>query len=178
MPTSTWMMTRMHRSHLWMNSTVRSLKESLLCFTQDIDHVDEGATHMLELSKLAEKDPEFYKYLQEHDRNLLEFNVDDDVDAEDADDDVGEPDATQIPTLTENILRTWQKSLLEVDNPASWFGTIALIYALQTRSLRALRKLLAAFRSAVFMNEEDKVLAWTIDSPTGRISSLYFKAND
>jgi hypothetical protein len=30
-----------------------------------------------------------------------------------------------------------------------------------------LRKLLVAFRSAVFMNEEDTVLAWTIDSPAG-----------
>jgi nucleolar complex protein 2 len=83
-------------------------------FTQDLDYVDEGAAHMLELSKLAEKDPEFYKYLQEHDRDLLGFNVDDDDNVEDADDDVGEPDATQLPILTENILRTWQKSLLEV----------------------------------------------------------------
>jgi hypothetical protein len=30
-----------------------------------------------------------------------------------------------------------------------------------------MRKLLVAFRSAVFMNEEDKELAWTIDSPAG-----------
>ena len=131
---------------------------------------------MLELSKLAEKDPEFYKYLQEHDRDLLGFNVDDDGDdVEDADDDIGEPDVTQLPTLTENILRTWQKSLLEVGKSASWFGTVAVIYILQTRSLRALRKLLVAFRSAVFMNEEDRVLAWTIDSPTGRVSSLSSK---
>ncbi|KAH9982008.1 Noc2-domain-containing protein [Russula compacta] len=108
---------------------------------------DEGTAHMLELSKLAEKDPEFYKYLQQHDRDLLEFNVDGDVDVDDADDDVGEPDSGQLPVLTGNILRAWQKSLLE------------------TRSLRALRKLLVAFRSAVLMNEEDKELAWTIDSP-------------
>ena len=146
--------------------------------TQDLDYVDEGASHMLELSKLAEKDPEFYKYLQDHDRDLLEFNVDDDADVEGADDDVGEPDATQLPTLTENILRTWQKSLLEVSEAAFWFGTVALTYVLQTRSLRALRKLLVAFRSAVFMNEEDKVLAWTIDSPKGMISSLSFKVNN
>ena len=76
---------------------------------------------MLELSKLAEKDPEFYRYLQEHDRELLEFNVDDDdhvddADDDDDDDDVAEPDATQLPVLTVNILRTWQKSLLEVGN--------------------------------------------------------------
>ena len=96
-------------------------------FTQDLDYVDEGAVHMLELSKLAEKDPEFYKYLQEHDHDLLEFNVDDGDGEEDSGDDVGEPDATQLPTLTENILRTWQKSLLEVGKPASWFGTVALI---------------------------------------------------
>jgi nucleolar complex protein 2 len=130
---------------------------------------------MLELSKLAEKDPEFYKYLQEHDRDLLGFNVaDDGDDVEDVDDDVGEPDATQLPTLTKNILRTWQKSLLEVGKSPSWFGTVALMHVLQTRSLRALRKLLVAFRSAVFMNEEDRVLAWTIDSPTGGVSSLSF----
>lgn len=146
--------------------------------TQNLDYVDEGASHMLELSKLAEKDPEFYKYLQDHDRDLLEFNVDDDADVEGADDDVGEPDATQLSTLTENILRTWQKSLLEVSEAAFWFGTVALTYVLQTRSLRALRKLLVAFRSAVFMNEEDKVLAWTIDSPKGMISSLSFKVNN
>jgi hypothetical protein len=39
-----------------------------------------------------------------------------------------------------------------------------------------MRKLLIAFRSAVFMNEEDMVLAWTIDSPAGAtLSSSAFR---
>jgi len=80
---------------------------------QALNHIDEGAAHMLELSKLAEKDPEFYRYLQAHDRELLEFNVDD-GDHIDDDDHTDDGDAGQLPVLTENKLRTWQKSLLEV----------------------------------------------------------------
>jgi nucleolar complex protein 2 len=77
-------------------------------------YVDEGATHMLELSKLADKDPEFYRYLQEHDSELLDFNMDDDDNIDDADEDADDEDTGQLPVLTENKLRTWQKSLLEV----------------------------------------------------------------
>lgn len=70
---------------------------------------------MLELSKLAENDPEFYKYLQEHDRELLDFNMDDDDnDVSDNADDVAGPEGEQLPILTEKILRSWQKSLLDV----------------------------------------------------------------
>jgi nucleolar complex protein 2 len=35
---------------------------------------DDGEAHVLELAQLAKKDPEFYQYLQENDRDLLEFN--------------------------------------------------------------------------------------------------------
>lgn len=43
---------------------------------------------------------------------------------------------------------------------------------LQHRSLRALRKLLIAFRSAAHMNEEDQVLAWNIDSSSGAFGAV------
>ncbi|OSD03680.1 Noc2-domain-containing protein [Trametes coccinea BRFM310] len=118
----------------------------------DVDDLDDGEAHLMELSKLAEKDPEFYKYLQENDRELLEFNPDD-ANVEDADmegDEEMEDDTT--PVLTKDILQRWQKALLD------------------HRSLKALRKMLVAFRSAAHMNEEDQVLAWRIDS-----SSVYNK---
>ncbi|KAF5345806.1 hypothetical protein D9756_010886 [Leucocoprinus leucothites] len=115
----------------------------------DLD--DEGQAHLLELSKLAEKDPDFYKYLQENDRELLEFNPD----AADEDEEMGHEDVEEeekTPTLTKEHLRQWQKALLE------------------HQSLKALRKLLIAFRAAAHMNEDDQVVAWSISS-----SSVYNK---
>ncbi|KAH6911958.1 Noc2p family-domain-containing protein [Coprinopsis sp. MPI-PUGE-AT-0042] len=122
----------------------------------DLDDDDEGKRHLMELSELAEKDPEFFKYLQENDRELLNFNAeamadDEDMD-EDEDGDVNMEDEEQVPTLTKQLLQKWQKALLEKS------------------SLRALRRLLVAFRSAAHMNEDDQVLAWRIDS-----SSVYDK---
>ncbi|RDX44080.1 Noc2-domain-containing protein [Lentinus brumalis] len=115
----------------------------------DVDDLDdEGEAHLMELSKLAEKDPEFYKYLQENDRELLDFKLDG-AGHEDEDEDMeGEEPAEedQTPVLTKEILQKWQKALLD------------------HRSLKALRKMLIAFRSAVHMNEDDQVLAWRVDS--------------
>ncbi|KAF8154012.1 Noc2p family-domain-containing protein [Crassisporium funariophilum] len=115
---------------------------------------EEGENHLLELSKLAEKDPEFFKYLQENDQELLNFNPKSMPTAADSSDDEGDGDdgdvpmeeEEQVPVLTKDLLKKWQKALLE------------------QRSLRALRKLLIAFRSAAHMNEDGQVLAWSIDS--------------
>ncbi|CAL1697939.1 unnamed protein product [Somion occarium] len=114
----------------------------------DVDNLDEdGEAHLFELSKLAEKDPEFYKYLQENDRELLQFNPDAVEEISMSDDEMDEGgEEEKAPVLTLEVVRRWSKALLE------------------HRSLRALRKLLIAFRAAVHMNEEDQVLAWTIDS--------------
>jgi nucleolar complex protein 2 len=86
--------------------------------------VDQGTAHMFELAQLAEKDPEFYKFLQENDRELLEFNAtqgrDDAKDDEDhvMDETDGDDEETEegdeLPILTTDILKTWQRALLEV----------------------------------------------------------------
>ena len=78
-----------------------------------IDDDDEGKAHLMELSKLAEKDPEFFKYLQENDQELLDFDPDA-MDAAADDDEGDEFGSGSAPVLTKQILQTWQKALLEV----------------------------------------------------------------
>ncbi|GAA5870451.1 hypothetical protein JCM8547_004035 [Rhodosporidiobolus lusitaniae] len=109
----------------------------------------DSTTHLADLQALAEKDPEFFKYLQENDAELLNFNGADDVEMsedEDEEDESEEEGAKKSKkgkgkevkkekkrkdnVLTKEILKGWQKSILE------------------TRSLRSLRKLLLAFRTA------------------------------
>ena len=72
----------------------------------------------MELEKLAEQDPEFFKYLQENDKELLDFDVDEDDDEDlDVDEDgmdEDEEEEAKAPVLTKEILRRWQKALLEV----------------------------------------------------------------
>jgi len=125
---------------------------------------DDESGGKMDLEMLKEKDPEFYKFLLENDKALLEFD-DNEPDSEDDDpedddhpvsDAASEEGKTAGPTgsktpktvlLTKELLRTWQKAILE------------------NRSMRALRKLLLAFKSAAFSSTSNATdLPFSIES--------------
>ncbi|PWN45068.1 Noc2-domain-containing protein [Ceraceosorus guamensis] len=130
----------------------------------DLEDLEDGAedeeldevAHAKQIQALAKSDPTFYKYLQENDQDLLEFGGagmtgagvedDDDEEADSEDERVtakfkGKSKAASDDggpvVVTPALLRSWQKSMI------------------QQHSLRALRRLLLAFRAAAHMSEPD-----------------------
>jgi nucleolar complex protein 2 len=94
---------------------------------------------MIELSKLAEKDPEFYKYLQENDKELLNFKPEEaDTAISDEDMEAGIPDEDEdedeppIPILTIDILKSWQTAILKVSDCSSIFLGLVTDHLLST----------------------------------------------
>jgi len=109
---------------------------------EDAEALDDEDEHAQDLAKLAETDPEFFKYLQENDEDLLKFGQGDDG----VDEDVAEAEDDDERVLTIDMLRQWQRQLL------------------RHRSPRALRRLLLAFRAAVHTGEKEETpQAYRID---------------
>ncbi|KAK5992550.1 Nucleolar complex protein 2 [Cladobotryum mycophilum] len=139
------------------------------------DGSDEDDGDALGMSKeamdaLAEKDPEFYKFLKENDPTALDF--DENADLAEVDElSAGEEDAEEEqpkkkrkkgketveeePALNKELTRetvaTWRKAMVE------------------KQSLRAARQVVLAFRSAAHLNETDEdgetQQRWAINSP-------------
>ncbi|KAL0904968.1 hypothetical protein M5K25_027135 [Dendrobium thyrsiflorum] len=93
--------------------------------------------HVKQLQRLQEKDPDFYKYLKENDKELLEFN-DEDI-TEDEVSDLEDVDSK----LTAEKLQTRGPKVITTTNVDTWCTAIK-----EKRSLGAIRSMLRAFRTA------------------------------
>jgi nucleolar complex protein 2 len=136
----------------------------------DSDSGDDAEAHMGQLADLEEKDPEFYKYLKNNDAELLDFAEDADlaeIDALSASEDESTPrkkkkkavveaesddeEATTGNEVTKKIIKKWKASM-EANS-----------------SLRAMREVVLAFRTAAHLNDDEgKNYKYTISDPDGR----------
>ncbi|KAK6925711.1 Nucleolar complex protein 2 [Dillenia turbinata] len=106
--------------------------------------------HMDQLQKLREKDPEFYEFLKEHDKELLQFNdedIDDDneFDVEDAEmqeDDIYANEMEDLSTSA-NMDGKPSKKVITTAMVDSWITSIH-----ENTSLGAVRSIMRAFRTA------------------------------
>ena len=128
------------------------------------DEEDGPGTHKEDLDALAEKDPEFYKYLKENDAELLDF----------AEDDLAEVDRLS----EEEAPKKKRKKSKEVEMEQEEQGddtesdvTMSMVNKWKTalskqHSLRATRQVVLAFRAAAYVNDEDgKEHKYSISSP-------------
>lgn len=136
----------------------------------DLDDIEDEENAMkAELAKLQEKDPEFYKFLQDNDKDLLAFGADDDDD-EDQDVDMDSDDEPEDRPLTKKELKARAKQaagpqLVTNKLLSQWKRSM-----IQNHSIKSLRKLLLAFRSAARVGhsggDDDAESAYAIDSAT------------
>lgn len=121
-------------------------------------------THKDDLDALAEKDPEFYKYLKENDAELLNFNEDTDPIDEMSEGEA--PNKKRRKTKGDGGVKgedseTDDGSEVTMAMVGKWKAAMS-----EQHSLRAMRQVVLAFRAAVYTNaEDDKAHKYLISSP-------------
>ncbi|XP_022133977.1 nucleolar complex protein 2 homolog isoform X2 [Momordica charantia] len=107
--------------------------------------------HIEQLQRLQEKDPEFFEFLKEHDKELLEFN-DEDVDV-DADDDVRDEELDENYNNEHEASEKEEKlstRVITTEMVDSWCHSIE-----ENGKLAALRSLMKAFRTACHYGDDN-----------------------
>ncbi|ERN11821.1 nucleolar complex protein 2 homolog isoform X2 [Amborella trichopoda] len=110
----------------------------------------ESEEHKKQLERLKEKDPEFYKFLASHDKELLKFSD------EDADGDVDETEDAEIDEVSQRpgaLAEMAEKPSVKIITTAmvdSWCKVIQ-----EEKGIRPLRMLIQAFRSACHYGDGD-----------------------
>ncbi|KND90917.1 Nucleolar complex protein 2 [Tolypocladium ophioglossoides CBS 100239] len=123
------------------------------------------------MDALAEKDPEFYKFLKENDPDALDFDdnadlaeVDELSAGEEAPEDEQPKKKRKKGKQAEDEEEPMQSNELTRATVASWRKAMA-----EKQSLRAARQVVLAFRCAAHLNEDDmdeeNPQRWTINSP-------------
>nr|CAB3494306.1 unnamed protein product [Digitaria exilis] len=100
--------------------------------------------HAAELKRLQEKDPEFYKYLKEHDKDLLGFDDDDD-------DEIEDDEETGISDDAEPVSKDEQKQVVKpitMEMVDSWCDGV------ENEKIGSIRSILQAFRRACHYGED------------------------
>lgn len=100
--------------------------------------------HVKQLQRLEEKDPEFYQFLKQYDKELLEFDDEDNDEDHETDEDELEPQVADEKKEKESAKAI---TTAMVD---SWCNAVQ-----ENGSLRAVRSLLRAFRTACHYGDDD-----------------------
>ena len=119
----------------------------------DSDSGDDADAHKEQLAGLANKDPEFYKYLQENDAELLDFAEDADlaeIDALSASEDEATPrKKLKADEATDNESEEATSSELTEETVQRWRASMD-----SKHSLRAMKEIVLAFRAAAHLNDD------------------------
>lgn len=100
----------------------------------------------LDMAALAQKDPDFHKYLQENDPELLDFNEEDDLaDLEVSEDDEEQRQSKRRKTGNEEPVQ----QTVSVETVKKWRNAMQ-----EQNSIRSLKETVLAFRSAAHMDDE------------------------
>ncbi|MCD7453611.1 hypothetical protein HAX54_021554 [Datura stramonium] len=122
--------------------------------------------HVEQLKRLQEKDPEFYQFLQEHDKELLEFDdedIDDDdeteMDGDEIEDDEADEFDTEQPVHADGKEVKSSTNVITSAMVDSWCSSIH-----ENRSSGAIKSLMRAFRTACHYGDdtgEDSKSKWS-----------------